>query len=189
MNGEIIKYLSKYINVSNELAASLNNSSLIKQVRSGSIILKEGDKYNQSYFVLKGCLRSYVIKDGNDITIDFYLDEQPIIPTANSNNNISDFNLECLEDSLLIVSNENIEKEITNKHPELKSLCLKMAEIMAVKLQKDFAHYKSSTPEERYKKLVEMKPDIIQRVPQYKIASYLGIKPESLSRIKKRILS
>lgn len=188
MNNEIITYLSKYINVSDELKKSLNQAPLIKKHKAGTPLLNEGDNYELAYFVLKGCLRSFKIKNGEDITIDFYLDEQPVLPIGGGDS-ISDFNLECLEDSVILASNEKIEKEIIAKHPELKSLCLKMSEVLADKLQREYSQYKTSTPEERYRTLVEQKPEVIQRVPQYKIASYLGIKPESLSRIKKRILS
>jgi DNA-binding MarR family transcriptional regulator len=52
-----------------------------------------------------------------------------------------------------------------------------------------FAEFKMSSPEERYLNLLKTRPDLIQRVPQHQIASYLGIKPESLSRIRKRIIN
>lgn len=189
MNNEIIEYLTKHMDVSEELADTLNNTPLIRRYRSGEILLKEGEKYDMAYFVLKGCLRSYTLKDGEDISIDFILDEQPVLPISTMSNTKSDFNLECIEDSVVLVSNESIENEIIAKHPELKLLCLKMSEILADKIQKEFSQYKTSSPEERYLTLLKQKPDVIQRVPQYKIASYLGIKPESLSRIKKRLLS
>ena len=58
---------------------------------------------------------------------------------------------------------------------------------LAAQLQEDLARYRTSTPEERYRGLIERRPDLLQRVPQYQIASYLGIQPESLSRIRKRL--
>jgi hypothetical protein len=64
-----------------------------------------------------------------------------------------------------------------------------MSEVMAGKYQESLARYKSSTPEERYLNLVEMRPDLIQRIAQNQIASYLGVRLESLSRIRKRILN
>ncbi len=189
MNEELINYLSKYIKVSDELAESVIKSSLIKKIDKGTIIIKEGDKYEEAYFIIKGCLRSYILKDGEDITIDFYIDEQPVIPMGNSEANPAEFNLECLEDSFILISTEKQEEILIKKYPELKSLCLKMSEILAIKIQNEFSKYKTSTPEERYLNLIQKKPELLQRVPQYQIASYLGVKPESLSRIKKRIFS
>ncbi|HCM27445.1 MAG TPA: hypothetical protein DIC34_13020 [Treponema sp.] len=74
-----------------------------------------------------------------------------------------------------------------SEYPQLKAVCLAMSEIMAEKLQENLARYKTSTPEERYRDLMEKRPDLLQRIPQYQIASYLGVKPESLSRIRKRL--
>jgi len=79
------------------------------------------------------------------------------------------------------------EERILAEYPELKSVCLAMSEIMAAKLQECLARYRTSTPEERYRDLAEKRPDLLQRIPQYQIASFLGIKPESLSRIRKRL--
>jgi CRP-like cAMP-binding protein len=62
-----------------------------------------------------------------------------------------------------------------------------MSEIMAEKIQKNMARYKTSTPGERYEYLVERRPGLLQRIPQYQIASYLGVRPETLSRIRKRL--
>jgi CRP-like cAMP-binding protein len=189
MNDELIDYLSRYIEVTDELVKSINSSSMIKRFEKGSTILKEGDSYQEAFFVLKGCLRSYVLKDGEDITIDFYLDEQAVMPVGYSDLKPAEFSLECLEDSLVLINTENQEKEMIEEYPELKSLCLTMSEVLAEKIQVEYSAYKTSTPEERYRDLIEKKPELLQRVPQYQIASYLGIKPESLSRIKKRIQS
>lgn len=189
MNEELIEYLSQYIEVSPELAESIHASSLIKKFEKGEVILKEGDPYQEGLFVLKGCLRSYVLKDGQDITIDFYMEEQAVMPVGYNDPRPAEFNLECLEESLVLINTESQEKELLEKFPQLKSLCLTLSEVMAEKIQKEYATFKTSTPEERYRILIQKKPELMQRVPQYQIASYLGIKAESLSRIKKRMLS
>jgi CRP-like cAMP-binding protein len=72
------------------------------------------------------------------------------------------------------------------EHPELKEVCLAMSELMAEKLQANLARYRTSSPQERYVDLAKRRPDLLQRIPQYQIASYLGVKPESLSRIRRR---
>lgn len=60
-------------------------------------------------------------------------------------------------------------------------------EMMLAEQQALAASYMTDSPEIRYQKLLEHRPDILQRVPQYQIASYIGVKPESLSRIRKRL--
>jgi hypothetical protein len=81
-----------------------------------------------------------------------------------------------------------METEMFQKFPKFESLCRILSENLVAKQQMDFDDFKISSPEERYINLVKKRPDLIQRIPQHQIASFLGIKPQSLSRIKARIL-
>jgi DNA-binding MarR family transcriptional regulator len=74
------------------------------------------------------------------------------------------------------------------KFPQIESLNRAMVEAIMAKQQDSLAEFKMTSPEQRYLNLLKNRPDLIQRVPQHQIASYLGVKPESLSRIRKRIL-
>ena len=74
------------------------------------------------------------------------------------------------------------------KFPQIESLNRALGEVIMAKYQDTFAEFKMASPEERYLVLLRKRPDLIQRAPQHQIASYLGIKPESLSRIRKRIM-
>ena len=80
------------------------------------------------------------------------------------------------------------EMEIFKKFPKFETLCRLMSEELLAKEQIDFDKFKIYTPEQRYLNLMEKRPDLIQRVPQHQLASYLGVKPQSLSRLKSRIL-
>jgi DNA-binding MarR family transcriptional regulator len=66
-------------------------------------------------------------------------------------------------------------------------MCRILSEELLAKKQIDFDKFKTSSPEQRYLNLLESRPDLIQRVPQHQLASYLGIKPQSLSRLRARI--
>ncbi len=72
--------------------------------------------------------------------------------------------------------------------PHFESICRVAVEDELGKNQEKLASYIIKSPEERYLELLETRPDLLDRVPQYQLASYLGIKPESLSRIRKRIM-
>ena len=74
------------------------------------------------------------------------------------------------------------------KFPKFEVLFRKLSEELFVKQQINFDSFKTSSPEQRYLNLLQSRPDLIQRVPQHQLASYLGITPESLSRLKARIL-
>ena len=93
----------------------------------------------------------------------------------------------CVEDSIILVSNDAIQKNSFEKFPRFESLCRIFSERQLAKNQSSFDHFKTSSPEERYLHLQNTRPDLIQRVPQYQLASYLGITPQSLSRLRSRI--
>lgn len=184
----MIKFISKYVLLSEELKAIINDSVIIKSFKKGTILLKEGDISNESYFVLKGCIRSYLIKDGEEKTLDFYTEEQPLSPMGYGKKVPSETYLECVEDTVASVNTPEHENAMFLKHPQFEAVCRIISEVMMASYQESFTFYKLSTPEDRYLALLKNRPDIIQRVPQYQVASYLGIKPESLSRIRNRII-
>ncbi len=187
MNAELISYLSRYIPISDELADAFMSTPLIQEFPRATVLLREGDRIQYSYFILKGCIRSHVLKDGEDKTIDFFIEEEAVIPIGSGDENISSHFLECLEDTVAVASTPDLEEKILAEHPQLKEVCLAMSEVMAQKLQAALARYKTSTAEERYGYLAERRPELLQRIPQYQIASYLGVRPESLSRIRRRL--
>jgi CRP-like cAMP-binding protein len=128
------------------------------------------------------------LSKGDEKTTRFFIEDDWVI-SANevSENATSAFNWICLEDCTLISGNEQKAQELFVKFPRLETISRKIVEDAFSKIQKSILSYYSETPEQRYLSLIKSQPYIIQRVPQYHLASYLGIKPESLSRIKKRI--
>ncbi|WP_067149464.1 Crp/Fnr family transcriptional regulator [Pseudotamlana agarivorans] len=188
MESKILKYLSKYTSITKELENAVNESAFFKTYKKGTILLKEGSFSNECYFILDGCIRSYFLKDGEEKTIEFYTEEDVVTPANYGKSTPSRYYLECIEDTVVNVGNPTIENEMYQKYPQLESLSRVIAEVILTKQQESFTEFKTSTPEERYLNLLKTKPDLLQRVSQYQIASYLGITPESLSRIRKRIV-
>lgn len=184
---ELTAYLSRHMPLSDDLAELLLRSVMVKAFPKGTVLLRQGEVATSTYFVLKGCVRSYSIKDGDDRTIDFFMEEDPVLPIGYGDGKPSTHFLECLEETVAVVNSPDREERMLKEHPELKTICLGMAELMAVKLQAAFADYKTATPEQRYATLLSRRPDLARRVPLYHIATYLGIKPETLSRIRGRI--
>ena len=188
MEHEIIKYLSKHVSLTQEQTSIIIESTFIRSFKKGTILLKEGDVSNECYFVFKGCIRSYVLRNGEDKTIAFYTEEQPVAPLSYGKETLSEHYLECIEDTIASVGTPEKEKEMFQKYPQFESICRVMSEVMGANYQESFTNYMLTTPGERYLNLLKTRPDLFQRVPQYQIASYLGIKPESLSRIRKRMM-
>jgi plasmid maintenance system antidote protein VapI len=99
----------------------------------------------------------------------------------------SKYYFEVTEASTLAVINSQKETELHQKFPRFGEVCRVEMEKMLGASQEALATYINQSPKERYLNLLKERPTLIQRVPQYQLASYLGIKPETLSRIRKRI--
>ena len=89
---------------------------------------------------------------------------------------------------IITVSNPDMEAEINSKFPKFEIMCRMLSEELLAKQQIDFDKFKTPSPEQRYLNLLQKRPDLIQRVPQHQLASYLGIKPQYLSRLRARII-
>ena len=156
--------------------------------KKGDILVREGEFLRKSFYVVSGIIRQYYIKDGEEKTTNFYTDNQSIISSISSiNKSASKHYLQCIEDAEVKENGYDEELEIYKKFPRFEKLCRITTEEQLGEFQERFALFMTSTPEERYLHLLNDKANLINRVPQYQLASYLGIKAESLSRIRKRI--
>ncbi|HOX12037.1 MAG TPA: Crp/Fnr family transcriptional regulator [Spirochaetia bacterium] len=187
MSGELVAFLSRYIPVSGDLERIFRENDFVRTFPKGSVLLRPEDRAREAYFILKGCVRSYIVKDAEERTVDFFVEEDAVLPLGYGREEPAGHYLECLEDTVAVASDPDREREMLARYPELKAVCLAMSEIMAAKLQENLARYRTSTPEERYRDLAARRPDLLRRIPQYRIAEYLGIRPESLSRIRRRL--
>jgi CRP-like cAMP-binding protein len=188
MQDILFEFLSKYVPLTEEEKNAISSLNIVRAVKKGTILLKKGQKSKDSFFVLKGCIRTFYIIDGEEKTTAFYTEMEGITPYCVLNNAPSEYFISCVEDSLIAISNPDMEEEANSKFPKFETICRMMAEEKLAKQQIDFDEFKTSSPEQRYLNLLQKRPDLIQRVPQHQLASYLGIKPQSLSRLRARIL-
>lgn len=178
----------KSINLSEEEQHAIKESNLQRDYKKGDLLIREGQISSDSFYVLTGCVRQYYLVDGEEKTTEFYTENQSIFSNLSSNNKVpSKYFLECVEDSLITVTSADQQKSFYKRFPRFEALCRVTTEQEFAEYQERTAQFMISSPEERYLNLLNTRPDLFNRVPQYQLASYLGIKPESLSRIRKRI--
>ena len=187
MEKVLFDFISKYISLTEEEKNAILSLDLFRSVKKGTVLLQQGQPSQNSYFVLKGCIRIYYILDGEEKTTAFYTEMDALTPHCVNNKAPSDYFISCVEDSIITVSNAAMEVEVNSKFPKFETMCRILSEELLAKQQIDFDEFKLFSPEQRYLNLLQKRPDLIQRVPQHQLASYLGIKPQSLSRLRARI--
>lgn len=188
MNNLLFDFISKYVSLTDEEKNTIISLDMFRSVKKGTILLKEGQKSTESYLVLQGCIRKYYVIDGDKKTTAFYTEMEVLTPYCVTTKNPSKYNIDCIEDTILAVTNSAMEKEIFAVFPKIESFSRVISEELLAKQQIDFDAFKISSPEQRYLNLLQNRPDLIQRVPQHQLASYLGISPQSLSRLRARML-
>lgn len=188
MKNILFDFMSKYVSLTEEEKNAVVSLDIFRSVKKGTTLLKEGQKSKDSYFVLKGCIRTYYVLGSEEKTTAFYTEMEVLTPPCVISKTPSEYYVSCIEDSLLTVSNSDIEVEVNRKFPKFEILCRLLSEELLARQRIDFDEFKTSSPEQRYLNLLRSRPDLIQRVPQHQLASYLGIKPQSLSRLRARIV-
>ena len=188
MENEIVKLISRYVELAKEEAVAFAECIPIKSFNKGELLLREGQISRESFFVIEGCIRKYYIINGEEKTTEFYVEDESVASLQSYKNKTpANHYFECVEESRLAVLSYDKEQELFKRVPKYESLCRMSMEDNFGEQQEALAKFITSSPEERYQNLVDARPDLLQRIPQYHLASYLGVKPESLSRIRKRI--
>ena len=162
-----------------------------KKFSRNEFISKAGEVAKSSIFVLKGCLRQYIVNEEGEESIVYFAKERHFIGDlpAVRNRITSNYNFQAIEDcELLTISADNWELAF-EKFPWWAQAHLTGYQKWAELMQRQMAERHSLTAEARYLNLLKAKPKLFQRVPQHYIASYLGISPETLSRIRKKIFN
>lgn len=154
-----------------------------------SLIVKEGTIGNYVYFVNKGVLRSYYLKDGDEVTTQFYLPNSYCASYSSFlNQEKGRLNIDCLtEVELLGLSYKNVQY-LYDKYSSLNTFGRRVSERLYIDFYKRFSSFLLDDAKTRYLTLLKERPEVLKHVPNYMVASYIGITPESLSRLKKSLV-
>jgi CRP-like cAMP-binding protein len=183
------QYFQDKIDFSKDQFEQVKNIFTPRITQRGEILLRSGDPCRQAYFVTKGCLRSYVLDNkGKEFVIQF----------APKNWWISDLNsfysqepamffIDAIEPSEILVGEKDYQQKLEAIHPAMAPLFNRLIRNSYRTLQKRLVNQLTATAEDRYLDFLNTYPDLARRVPQRMIASYIGVMPESLSRIRKEL--
>jgi CRP-like cAMP-binding protein len=187
----IISNIKKKVAINDEEAGLLKTFFTPKKLRKKQYLLQEGDVSHYTAFVEKGVLRSFTIDDkGHEHIMQFatedwwisdlysFLTEEP-----------SDYSIEALEETELLLINKEHYENMMLAVPKMERYFRILTQNSLISMQRRISGKMTLTAEQNYKKLMEQRPALLQRVPQHMIASFLGIAPETLSRIRKQMAS
>lgn len=191
MFGEIKAYYKRLLpQLTDDAWADMQQHFVIKQYQKGQAIVKEGEICNDVCYINSGFVRYYQWVDGKDVSTGFmhageyisayesFLTRQPSLET-----------LEALEDTQMICLSYNVVQDMYRNYPIFQEFGRKMAEKLFIWACQRKNALLLLTPEQRYERLIEHGSPLLQKVPQYMLASYIGITPEHLSRIRKKLLT
>lgn len=188
MYDQLEQAIQRLIHLTSEEKLLLRQLFVPKYLEKGDYFLRAGEPCQHIAFIQQGLLRYYLLGDGEEFTYSF----------AKEHNFISDYesllssqpskkSIQALEScSLLVITYENFQL-IYRQFEEGERLGRLLLEAVFVKIIQQLTSLYQDSPEERYQFFLEHFSEIQQRIPQYYVASYVGVKPQSLSRIRRRL--
>ena len=188
-----IAHLTKQIELTDEQIQIILDQLTIKKYKRGEMIQNAGEFTNHYYFVEEGVIRSYTIDENGKEHIIQFGTENWIISDRNistSENEVeTTYYIQAIEETKLVVINEDLKQLIQSLNSYYMESQFKLVQKNVQHLHDRIRFLLSATAKMRYQNFIKLYPTITARVPQWMIASYLGITPESLSRVRKDIAS
>ncbi|MEP6794907.1 MAG: Crp/Fnr family transcriptional regulator [Saprospiraceae bacterium] len=161
-----------------------------KKLRKKQYLLQEGDVCKSIAFIEKGALKAYSVDDkGNEHIIQFGV-ERWLISDLYSflTGEPATYNIDAIEDSELLLISKTAHEELLQKVPKYETYTRMNITGAFISMQRRLTSIISSPLEERYTNFAASYPNIVQRVPQHMIASYMGLTPETLSRVRQKMI-
>lgn len=185
------KHFNNKVPLTQEEQSLIKTYLIPKKLRKKQYFLQEGDVCKTFAFIEKGALKAYSVDDtGNEHIIQFGL-EGWIIADMYSflTGEPATYNIDAIEDAELVLISKSAHEELLQKLPKYETYTRLNITRAYIAMQKRITSIISSPLEERYANFTALYPEIVQRVPQHMIASYMGLTPETLSRVRRRISS
>ena len=188
MYDQLISFFRNFIPLDDKNTRIIRDMGVVKHIKKNDFVLTKDSICNYVIFTNSGCFRSFYVIDGQEYSKQFFMENQFCSDYASFlTQRKSNIYIQALEDSQVIYLYKDKIDYLYETIPNFLKFGKLIAESLFIKVCDIKESFIIHSPEERYKIIVETRPEILQRIPQYMIASYLGITPETLSRIRKRI--
>ncbi|WP_339894831.1 Crp/Fnr family transcriptional regulator [uncultured Algibacter sp.] len=186
----LLNYIDKHISLSQKEEEFLLSKIKYRKYLKGQFIVQQGDVCNYECFVVSGCTKTfYMDEDGQEHIVMFSIEDWWTSDIGSFiTQTPADFNVQCLEKTELIMFSFDIIEELYTEIPKLERCFRQIIEKAFVSSQKRLIRNFSLSAKDRYLYFKNQYPKIEQRIPQYMVASYLGITKEFLSKIKSQLI-
>ncbi len=182
----LLSYIRRYVELSPEDVDAINSAYRTREFKKGDFFITQGDHIDEVAFVIEGVMRVYRTDKGKEVTL-FLRDENSFVTsvTGYSTHRLSPYSVQALEDSTLLVMSSEDRATLFEECQAYQRFSMMMLERTVQDMEGRIDSQIADNAANRYLRLLQDHPSLIQRVPQYHLASYLGVTPESLSRLRK----
>ena len=187
MTTDLKNFISEYITLSDTELEDISTLFKRRTVRKNDYLLRAGNNCKDLVFVQKGCLRLYYLADGIEVSVWFSFQHSSAIEIYSFiSQKPSNYFLQATEDSEILYLPKHELDKLYHTHPKMQEMMRKFWEEVVLNLIDRFTALQRDSAEERYRDLLS-KPAFLQTIPQKYLASFIGVTPTSLSRIRKHI--
>lgn len=186
----LIEYFEKFLPLDATERSAVEEAFVERRVRKRQFILNEGDVCTHNTFIVEGCFRMYLVDEkGKEHNLQFGVENWWIGDIGSFHSgDPSKLYIEALENSLVLQISKQDQLRLFVDHPKFNRIFRVFTENALVSAQRRILHNISSTAEERYLDFLQRQPHFFNRISNVQIASYLGVTPEFLSTIRKKIV-
>lgn len=187
----LIDYFEKLLPLNEEEKSTMQDVFQERRVKRRQFILQEGDICKYNTFVVEGCFKMYLVDaNGKEHNLQFAIENWWIGDIGSFHSEEpSRLNIEAIENSIVLQIKKEDQWKLFVEYPKFNRIFRVIAENAMVSLQNRVLQNISSTAEERYLEFLEKHPNLFNRISNVQIASYIGVTPEFLSKIRKEIIS
>ena len=187
MSSELKKFFNEYVQLPEEELHDIISKFKSKIIKKNDFVLQKGETCKDLIFVQKGCLRLYYIQDDVEISVWFALKHSSAIEIYSFiSETPTNYFLQAIEETEILYLPKLALTKLYDTHPMMQEMMRKFWEDVILHLLQRFTALQRDTAEQRYLDLLN-KPELLQSIPQKYLASFIGVTPTSLSRIKKNI--
>lgn len=188
MTTELKIFISKYISLSPDELEEIAGKFKSRSIKKNEYLLREGQTCRDLVFVQKGSLRLYYLKDDIEVSVWFAFEQSSAIEIYSFiSENPSNYFLQAIEDSEILYLSKTGLNKLYQQHPKMQEMMRNFWEDVILHLINRFTSLQKDSAEKRYRDLLT-KPGYLQAIPQKYLASFIGVTPTSLSRIRKKIV-